>query len=99
MEIIMILESIGVDSLVSIEIRNWCRWELGLTIPVLEIMNTGASEGLGKAAISSLEAKYGIRRDRKGEMIDDAGAVVVDGDAAKRMRYGWGPVNSICFNH
>lgn len=34
------LSSLGVDSLVSIELRNWCRQHLNLELSVLEIMNS-----------------------------------------------------------
>ncbi|KAH8646185.1 putative polyketide synthase [Xylariales sp. PMI_506] len=60
MEVSMTLESIGVDSLMCIEIRNWWRRTLGCNITVLEIKNAGTIEGLGKLAISSLKKKYGV---------------------------------------
>lgn len=34
------LSALGVDSLVSIELRNWCRQHLGLEVSVLEIMQS-----------------------------------------------------------
>jgi aryl carrier-like protein len=40
----MTLSDMGVDSLVSIEIRNWWRTGLGLDISVLEIMSAGSIE-------------------------------------------------------
>lgn len=52
------LESIGVDSLTSIEIRNWWRRSLGLDITVLEIMNCGTIQGLALCAIGMLKKKY-----------------------------------------
>ncbi|PMB72945.1 Compactin diketide synthase mokB [Beauveria bassiana] len=52
------LESIGVDSLVSIEIRNWWRRTLGLETTAVEIMKAGTIKGLGKLAVSSLKKKY-----------------------------------------
>ncbi|KAM3476998.1 hypothetical protein MY8738_006692 [Beauveria namnaoensis] len=57
------LESIGVDSLVSIEIRNWWRRTLGLETTAVEIMKAGTIEGLGKLAVSSLKKKYGMGED------------------------------------
>ncbi|RCI16826.1 hypothetical protein L249_1723 [Ophiocordyceps polyrhachis-furcata BCC 54312] len=54
----MSLASIGIDSLASIEIRNWWRRTLGVDKSVLEIMNAGTIEGLGKLAISSLKKKH-----------------------------------------
>jgi aryl carrier-like protein len=59
LDITLTLVSIGIDSLVSIEIRNWWRKMLGLDITVLEIMNAGTIEGLGKLAIISLKKKFG----------------------------------------
>lgn len=55
----MSLSDIGVDSLVSIEIRNWWRMGLGLDISVLEIMSAGSIERLGAVAVDGLWAKYG----------------------------------------
>jgi hypothetical protein len=55
----MTLSDMGVDSLVSIEIRNWWRMGLGLDISVLEIMSAGSIERLGAVAIDGLRGKYG----------------------------------------
>lgn len=60
LDVSLSLVSIGIDSLVSIEIRNWWRKMLGLEITVLEIMNAGTIEGLGKLAITSLKKKFGV---------------------------------------
>ena len=56
------LADMGVDSLVSIEIRNWWRRTLGLEISVLEIMNAGSVERLGSVAVEGLKAKFGDKR-------------------------------------
>lgn len=62
------LESVGVDSLVGIELRNWLRRSLGLNASVLDIMNTKTIEGLGNFTITALQEKYGVKRDGgKGE--------------------------------
>ncbi|KID85709.1 Beta-ketoacyl synthase, partial [Metarhizium majus ARSEF 297] len=58
MNIHVALESIGVDSLVSIEIRNWWRRTLGLETTALAIVKAGSIEGLGKLAIAALKKKY-----------------------------------------
>lgn len=58
LDIKVTLESIGVDSLVSIEIRNWWRRTLGLETTAMEIMNCGTIEGLGKMAVPALKKKY-----------------------------------------
>ena len=52
------LSAMGVDSLVSIEIRNWWRRNLGLEISVLEIMNAGSVGRLGQVAVEALQAKH-----------------------------------------
>ncbi|KAH8678404.1 putative polyketide synthase [Xylariales sp. PMI_506] len=67
MDIGMNLESIGVDSLLCIEIRNWWRRTLGCNITVLEIKNAATIEGLGRLAIASLQKKYGIQETGGGE--------------------------------
>lgn len=59
----MTLSDMGVDSLVSIEIRNWWRMGLGLEISVLEIMSAGSIERLGALAVDGLQAKYGPREE------------------------------------
>ncbi|KFZ19929.1 hypothetical protein V501_00401 [Pseudogymnoascus sp. VKM F-4519 (FW-2642)] len=64
LDVSMSLTSIGVDSLVSIEIRNWWRRTLGMDIMVLEVLNAGTIEGLGKKLIVlSSQKKYGIKGD------------------------------------
>lgn len=52
------LESIGVDSLVSIEIRNWWRRTIGLEITASEIVKAGSIKGLGKLLVIGLKKKY-----------------------------------------
>lgn len=54
------LSSLGLDSLVAIEIRKWWRQSLGLEISVLEIMNTGSIEQLCRKASEGLQRKYEI---------------------------------------
>jgi aryl carrier-like protein len=54
------LSALGVDSLVAIEIRNWWRQSLGLEISILEIMNSGSIERLGKIASEGLQRKYEV---------------------------------------
>lgn len=61
LDISLTLTAIGIDSLVSIEIRNWWRKILGLEITVLEITNAGTIEGLGKLAVASLKEKYHVQ--------------------------------------
>lgn len=56
------LSDLGVDSLVSIEIRNWWRQMLGLEINVLEIMTAGSIRALGNMAARGLREKY-LRRE------------------------------------
>ncbi|KAK5996225.1 Highly reducing polyketide synthase gloL [Cladobotryum mycophilum] len=59
----MTLDSMGVDSLVSIEIRNWWRGTLGVDISVLEIANAGTIARLGNLALASLKQKYEVKKD------------------------------------
>ncbi|PGH00300.1 hypothetical protein AJ80_09194 [Polytolypa hystricis UAMH7299] len=56
------LANLGVDSLVSIEIRNWWRQILGLEISVLEIMNAGSIAQLAGIALGGLKVKFGGER-------------------------------------
>jgi aryl carrier-like protein len=58
LDVKMSLSTIGVDSLVSIELRNWWRRTLNLEISVLEILNAGSIEELGKVALQGLRERY-----------------------------------------
>ena len=53
--------ALGVDSLVSIEIRNWWRQVLRLEISVLEIMNAKSIQELGIRAVEGLKEKHVTR--------------------------------------
>lgn len=61
------LSAMGVDSLVSIEIRNWWRRSLGLEISVLEIMNAGSVARLGQVAVEALRAKHESKQTEESE--------------------------------
>ncbi|KEY68600.1 hypothetical protein S7711_05782 [Stachybotrys chartarum IBT 7711] len=50
------LASLGLDSLVGIELRNWCKTQIGFDISILEIMQSTLDD-LGKKALESLVAK------------------------------------------
>jgi len=53
------LTTLGVDSLVTIEIRNWMRKNLaGVEFSTLEIQNARTIEGLGALAIQGLKVKF-----------------------------------------
>lgn len=52
------LTAVGVDSLVSIEIRNWWKQNLGTDISVLELLGGGSIQQLGAMAAQRLKAKY-----------------------------------------
>jgi aryl carrier-like protein len=57
------LDTLGVDSLVTIKIRNWMRKNLAdVDFSTLEIQNARTIEGLGALAIQGLKAKFGDRR-------------------------------------
>ncbi|KAI9820043.1 MAG: Type I Iterative PKS [Pycnora praestabilis] len=60
-------KALGVDSLVSIELRNWFRQKLGLEITVLEILNAVSVVALGKMAVEGLRVKYGGANINTGE--------------------------------
>ncbi|RDA95780.1 hypothetical protein CP533_5176 [Ophiocordyceps camponoti-saundersi (nom. inval.)] len=50
--------TLGIDSLVSIEIRNWWQRVFGVEISVLEIVNAGTVKRLGEVAVALLKKKY-----------------------------------------
>lgn len=52
------LQDFGVDSLVSIELRNWWKQAFGVDITVLQLMNSGSLMGLGQKAVEQLKQKY-----------------------------------------
>lgn len=49
---------IAIDSLMTIEIRNWFRRNLGLEVSVIDITNAGTVGGLSKVTIKALRDKY-----------------------------------------
>lgn len=57
------LTTLGVDSLVSIELRNWFRKTVGVEITVLEAVNAGSLMSLGEHAVHKLKEKYQARAD------------------------------------
>ena len=68
LDVNLTLESIGVDSLAAIEIRNWWRKTLGSDVSVIDIMSSKTIDGLGKLALRCLKKKHGIKEDgAKGE--------------------------------
>ncbi|PNP38378.1 hypothetical protein TGAMA5MH_09736 [Trichoderma gamsii] len=52
------LIQLGVDSLVSIEIRNWWRRTLGVSISALEFMGAGSITNLGKLAAKAIKEAH-----------------------------------------
>lgn len=50
--------SMGVDSLVAIELRNWFRQTLGFEITVLEILGSDSLLSLGKLSAKVLKSKH-----------------------------------------
>lgn len=57
MEMDQPLSTLGLDSLVGIELRNWCRTQIGFDISILEIMQSTLRD-MGRKALDSLLAKY-----------------------------------------
>ena len=52
------LATVGVDSLVAIEVRNWWKQNLGVDVSVLELMSGGSIVQLGELAVKRLKDKY-----------------------------------------
>lgn len=50
--------NIAIDSLMSIEIRNWLRRKLAVEVTTAEISKAGTVRGLGKLTMEKLRAKY-----------------------------------------
>lgn len=59
------LAAMGVDSLVSIELRNWWRQAFGVDVSVLELMNGGSIRQLGDLAVVRLKSKHGAEKMRQ----------------------------------
>jgi len=55
------LADLGIDSLVSIEMRNWIRQRIGVDFTVLEIIRSANIQELGRAAQLKLVAKFEAR--------------------------------------
>ncbi|KAL8818356.1 MAG: hypothetical protein Q9223_002991 [Gallowayella weberi] len=55
------LATLGVDSLVSIELRNWFVKTVGVEITVLEVVNSGSLTGLAEHAARKLKEKFQAR--------------------------------------
>lgn len=53
------ISSIGVDSLVAIELRNWCRHKMGIEMTILEILDLPTLYAFGDAAARQLYSKFG----------------------------------------
>ena len=58
-EISRSIASLGVDSLVAIELRNWCRHKMGIEMTILEILNLATLDAFGQAAAKRLYSKFG----------------------------------------
>lgn len=57
--------SVGLDSLIAIEMRNWWRQSLGFDVTVLEILAAGSIEQLGELAATRLREKFEINAEKK----------------------------------
>jgi NAD(P)-dependent dehydrogenase (short-subunit alcohol dehydrogenase family) len=51
------LSALGVDSLVTIEIRNWMKRSLGAELSTLEVLGAGTIDVLGAAVVKALKVK------------------------------------------
>jgi NADPH:quinone reductase-like Zn-dependent oxidoreductase/SAM-dependent methyltransferase/NADP-dependent 3-hydroxy acid dehydrogenase YdfG len=52
------LQDFGVDSLVSIELRNWWKQAFGADVTVLQLMNSGSFIDLGQKAVDQLKQRH-----------------------------------------
>lgn len=52
------LMTLGVDSLVTIEVRNWLRRRLGIEVSTLEMLNGGTIENLGVLVKDRIQGKF-----------------------------------------
>lgn len=57
------LVSLGIDSLLGIEVRNWWRRTFGADITVIEIMVARTVENLGIMALDSLKERFGYEKE------------------------------------
>lgn len=69
------LESIGLDSLVSIGIRNWWLRMLGPEIIALAIVKVGSIKGLRKLAIADRKKNYDEGPDLSSDVANNASLV------------------------
>lgn len=54
------MASIPIDSLMSIEIRNWFRRQLGMEISLTEISKAGTVGGLSRLCVATLQERYNV---------------------------------------
>jgi aryl carrier-like protein len=59
------LSAIGLDSLVAVEMRTWWKLHFGTDVSVLELLDTGSIEQLGKKALGDVKARYGIDGEKE----------------------------------
>ncbi|XP_044724176.1 polyketide synthase dehydratase domain-containing protein [Hirsutella rhossiliensis] len=57
----MSISSLGLDSLVSVEVSNWWHQVMGVDMTVTRIANAGTLGHLGSMAIDLLQEKYGVK--------------------------------------
>lgn len=58
MEFSRSLMSLGVDSLVTIEVRSWIRRKLDVEVSTLEMLNGGTIENLGELVLERMKGRY-----------------------------------------
>ncbi|KAI1459633.1 hypothetical protein F4805DRAFT_48404 [Annulohypoxylon moriforme] len=66
LDIMASTSALGIDSLVGIELHNWCRQRLGVRVSVLEIKSAESIKELGRFVAEELMVKWGVGKREGG---------------------------------
>lgn len=64
LDIKMSPKSLGMDSLVAIELKNWFKQRVGVEVGVLEIMGAGSMEQLGAGVLEKIAGRLAGKGDK-----------------------------------